>query len=337
MLINTLYQTLTITSFVFVMMLIIEYINIQTQGLWRKSIIESRWKQYIIGALLGISPGCLGAFTAVALFSHGILSFGAVVAAMIATSGDEAFVMFAMIPDKALLLTGIIFIVGIIAGYLTDKFFKFKGGEKKLELHGRDVCNCFPKGQIIDQLKQMTLQRAVLILMIVVFIFELMSGGFGMQIWNWKKITFVIINLISLFIVMTVPEHFLEEHLWKHIVKKHVPQIFFWTYGALLIMNLLTRYFDFTGWISSNQFIILIIAALIGLIPESGPHLVFVTLFANGIISFPVLLASSIVQDGHGMLPMLAESRKHFIYIKLINLAAGLIVGFSGLLILKII
>ena len=66
---------------------------------------------------------------------------------------------------------------------------------------------------------------------------------------------------------------------------------------------------------------------LIGLIPESGPHLVFVTLFARGAIPFSILLASSIVQDGHGMLPMLAQSRRTFVVVKAINFAVGLAAG----------
>ena len=52
----------------------------------------------MLGAFLGVIPGCLGAFAAVSLYSHRNLSFGALVAAMIATSGDEAFVMFSMFP-----------------------------------------------------------------------------------------------------------------------------------------------------------------------------------------------------------------------------------------------
>ena len=113
-----------ITGFVFVMMLVIEYINVQTKGLWQSLVSDNKWKQYLFAALLGAIPGCLGAFTVVALFSHRLLSFGALVTAMIATSGDEAFVMFAMFPGDAALITAIIFAIGIIAGYLTDKFYK---------------------------------------------------------------------------------------------------------------------------------------------------------------------------------------------------------------------
>jgi hypothetical protein len=83
-------------------------------------------------------------------------------------------------------------------------------------------------------------------------------------------------------------------------------------------------------WIAANKLIILIIACLVGLIPESGPHMIFVTLFAQGSIPFSILMASSIVQDGHGMLPMLAESKRGFVSVKLVNLLVGFLVGILG-------
>jgi hypothetical protein len=36
------------------------------------------------------------------------------------------------------------------------------------------------------------------------------------------------------------------------------------------------------------------------------------------------------VQDGHGMLPLLADSRRDFLKIKAINLFVGLVAGFIG-------
>jgi len=44
-----------------------------------------------------------------------------------------------------------------------------------------------------------------------------------------------------------------------------------------------------------------------------------------------VLLANSIVQDGHGMLPLLADSRRDFLRVKLINFAVGLLIGLAGI------
>ena len=81
------------------------------------------------------------------------------------------------------------------------------------------------------------------------------------------------------------------------------------------------------GFVKDNVLIIILFACILGVIPESGPHLVFVTLYAQGTVPFAVLAASSIVQDGHGMLPMLAQSRKGFLLVKTINLIVGFAVG----------
>jgi hypothetical protein len=103
--------------------------------------------------------------------------------------------------------------------------------------------------------------------------------------------------------------------------------MFMWTLGTLLVMHILISGLHLDTVIRGGSWIVLLIAALVGLIPESGPHLVFVTLYAEGMVPFSVLLVSSIVQDGHGMLPMLAHSRRAFLAIKAINLAVGLAIG----------
>ncbi len=324
-------NALMITGFVFVMMLVIEYINVQTKGVWQSFLYRSPWTQYILAAGLGAIPGCLGAFTVVTLFSHGILSLGAVVAAMIATSGDETFVMLAMIPEKAALIIGLTFIIGIIAGILTDKVFpKLKHINKfgQLPIHQEEKCGCLPEGSFFKNLRDPSMHRILLIIIILMLLIGIGTGSITGDLKPWMIATVVGVSLISLFIVITVPEHFLLEHLWQHIVKVHIPRIFLWTLGTLLIIHILMHFLDINTWIAANKFTVLLIAVLIGLIPESGPHLVFVTLFASGSIPFSILLANSIVQDGHGMIPMLAESKKGFIIVKLINLVIGALIGF---------
>jgi len=332
MIIETLKHALMITSFVFVMMLIIEYLNIQTKGSWQNVLQESRWIQYMLSAFLGATPGCLGAFTVVALYTHNIVTFGALVTVMIATSGDEAYVMLSMFPGKTFLLILILFLIGIAAGFVTDILFKpgslmIKKLGRELEFHDEDKCVWFPRAEIVHQLKNFTLQRGLLIIVLILFITGLSFNQFGPLEWNWIKITFLIGSLLALFIVSTVPEHFLEKHLWEHIVKVHIPRVFLWTFGALILMYFLINYLHLEAWITANYITVMLIACLVGLIPESGPHMIFVTLFAQGAIPFGILLASSIVQDGHGMLPLLAESKRAFISVKIVNFAVGLIVG----------
>jgi len=329
--IKVLKHSFMITGFVFVMMLVIEYINVQTRGMWQQLLTRNAWLQYVLAALLGAVPGCLGAFTVVTLFSHGIVSMGALVAAMIATSGDETFVMLTMIPEKAIFVIGLTFLIGIIAGMLTDKLLPKLSRLSKfsnLPIHKEEKCECIPKGKLFINMKDPSMPRILLIVIILMLLVGILTGSIAGEMKNWMKSTILITSVISLFIVMTVPEHFISEHLWEHIVKLHIPRIFIWTFGALLVIHILMHYIDINSWIAANKFMILLVAALVGLIPESGPHLVFVSLFAQGSIPFSILLANSVVQDGHGMIPMLAESKRSFMVVKAVNLIVGLAAGY---------
>ncbi len=325
---------LMITSFVFFMMLLIEYINVQTHGLWQSALHKHRWGQYLLGALLGASPGCLGAFSMVSLYSHRVVSLGAVAAAMIATTGDEAFVMFSLFPKTALGLMAILFVMGLILGPVVDWLMKNRAIsislQHELPIHEDSRCRCLPtwrqvKENLIWEL--ISPYRAVLIGTLTLFLFLLLTGTIGTPSWDWKRITFVIGNLFSLFVVMTVPNHFLEKHLWDHLVKKHFPRIFFWTMGTLFVLHFLEQYLHIRELISDNLYVTLIVAVLIGLIPESGPHLIFVTLFSTGVVPFPILLASSISQDGHGLIPLLSVSKKAFTVVQIFNAFLALLAG----------
>jgi len=330
-------NALMITGFVFVMMLIIEYVNVQSRGIWQKKLIGNKWQQYLVAGILGVIPGCLGAFTMVALFSHRLVSFGAIVTTMIATSGDEAFVMFAMFPKQAALLTVLLFMIGILAGFVTDKFYVPKGiigkfSEKDLPLHDEPDCKCFQKENIWNYLFHPTIYRLILDIVLLLLILAVITGVLAGGAKVWMRTTILLSLGFSFFVVVSVPDHFLKKHIWDHIVKVHIPRIFLWTLGTLLAIHFLMNYIDVHAWLSDNMLMVLFFAIIIGIIPESGPHLIFVTLFFQGAIPFSVLLASSISQDGHGSLPLLAESKRGFLAVKLVNIVYALIFGLIGYL-----
>ena len=335
--VNSITHAIMITGFVFMMMVLIEYFNVLSRGIWQKGLRGSRWRQYILASFLGATPGCLGAFTAVSLYAHREITLGALVAAMIATSGDESFVMLSMVPEKALLVFTLLLCIGFVAGVCTDILFSKKaeddsGCSHKFAIHDDEACHCFPWGQLRAQWLHCSPARGILASTLALFSFAVCTGHLGPASWNWIKITLVSVSTVALFIVSTVPDHFLEEHLWNHVAKRHVPKVFLWTFAALLLMHLLMNQLHLTGWMQKNQLVVLLIACLVGLIPESGPHLIFLTLFTENAIPFSVFLASSIVQDGHGMLPMLAESRTDFFKVKGINFVIGLLLGATGFL-----
>ena len=114
---------------------------------------------------------------------------------------------------------------------------------------------------------------------------------------------------------------------YREEVKKHLWQVFLWTFFSLLFITFGLQYWDLEGFVKANMILIFLICALVGIIPESGPHMIFVMMFANGLIPFSILLTSSIVQDGHGMLPLFSYTIKDSVLIKLFNLLFAIVIG----------
>ncbi|MBW1717297.1 MAG: arsenic efflux protein [Deltaproteobacteria bacterium] len=332
--IEVLKHALIITFFVFVMMVLIDYVNVMTGG-WLSLIVRGgQWRQYFVASFLGATPGCLGAFLNVSFYVHGLLSFGAITAGMIATSGDEAFVMLAMFPDKALMLFGVLFVLAIGSGWLVDKvadMLKIKPCEacqlQQVHSEGAEGCRCFNREEIFPQLRSISLPRFVVLFILVLFTVAILTGILGPPAWNWQRIILITLLPIVIFIATTVPEHYLREHIWDHIVKKHLWRVFLWTFGALLVVDLGLKYWNLESFVQAHMVWVLVIATLVAVIPESGPHLIFVMMFADGLVPFSVILASSIVQDGHGMLPLLSYTVRDTVLIKLFNLVIGLGLG----------
>ena len=402
--IDILRNSILITGLVIIMMMMIESLNIESKGLVFKGLRKTKFGQVIVAALLGSVPGCMGGFAAVSLYTHRMLSFGALVAMMIASSGDEAFVMLAMIPEQALVIFAALFIIAVVAGVVTDRIADRRhsrhchkhdhvecGVETRCtegfvvhEHEGSATTPAEPCNDVVGikcersvtKLSRRTFgwKRLVMFVGLAVFIGALASGQLGhdhsahhdhnhdtaihhhnevkqehhhehhhetmsndklsINLLNedWMNVLFAGLSVIMLFILLLGSDHFVEEHLWSHIIKRHLPTIFAWTFGVLLVVGVGLQYIEIDKWISNNTALMIILATLIGIIPESGPHMIFVTLYAAGVVPFPVLLASCISQDGHSSIPLLAESKKSFAWAKLINCVVALAAGFGSML-----
>lgn len=345
---DVLRNSILITGLVVIMMMMIESLNIESRGGFFSGLRQSRVGGVLVGALLGAIPGCMGGFATVSLYTHGMLTFGALIAMMIASSGDEAFVLMATAPQDALWIFALLTGVGIAAGLLTDLFVrkqpKFHCNEH-YAVHEEDmhVHEHQHKGRHISWKRVlMFIGTAVFILALATGhlehehegaeVHEELAGGINLLSEDWMNVMFAVLSIVVLVILIWGSDHFVEEHLWHHVVVKHLPGIFAWTFGVLLSIGLLLNYFDLSSWISDNTVLMILLATAVGIIPESGPHMIFVTLYAAGIVPLPVLLASCISQDGHASLPLLAESKGSFLKAKLINCAAALLVGFAAML-----
>ena len=450
--VDILRNAVLITGLVVVMMMMIESLNIESRGMVFKGLKKTKFGQVIVAALLGSIPGCMGGFATVSLYTHRLFSFGALVAMMIASSGDEAFVMLAMVPQEALVLFVVLFVIAVVVGVVTD-FVHERAHRRHCDKHDHSECGDEPdcvEGYVVHECgcdshgsegghehggkRHYGWKRMVMFVGLAVFIAALGTGhlghdhgahghsshaehsvasghgkhtelstasghreqecrgnvshdhsspqghaehsaasGHGKQeirgnvslspeatecheghmhseeghchsehdegsftidllSEDWMNVLFAGLSVIVLFVLLFASDHFVEEHLWNHIVRKHLPTIFAWTFGVLLVLGVGLQYVEIDRWISDNTALMILLATVIGIIPESGPHMIFVTLFAAGVVPFPVLLASSISQDGHASIPLLAESKKSFAWAKLINCIVALVAGFAAML-----
>ena len=278
-LLDILKESLIITAIVTAMMLLIEYLSYRTEGKLIPLLRRSKLGGVLSAAVLGVIPGCLGGYITVSMYSKRAFSFGALLAMMIATTGDEAFVMLAMYPVKALWIFLGLFVLAIVVGLLAE-FFDPRRSSDFSRPDGQ-----FGTGPSANPVPE--------------------SAGAVSSHNEGKDL----------------------KHRMLHTLGEAL-KIFAWAFGVLLVVHIASHYVDLETWVSGNTALMIPLAVLIGLIPQSGPHLVFVTLFAQGIVPLPVLIASCLSQDGHAGLPLLAEDKRSFFRAKGIKCILALAAGY---------
>ena len=279
---EALRESVSITLLVLLLMAVVESINISSSGRLFKKIHGRPVAEVALACLLGAIPGCAGGFVVVSLFTHRMLSFGALMGGMVATFGDEALFLAAQNPKEALILTGILFAIGFVFGLVMlkfpeNKFINFENHD--FEIHEEH------QHQHIDNHEH-----------------------------HWKE------RML----------HFLREHLWEHVIKRHALKLFLYAFGTLFVLGILNHFVDLQSIMENNawtKWLLLLIAVSVGFLPVSGPHLIFVMLFLQGNIPFAILLANSIAQNGHAGIPLMAQSKRNFLIMKGMTMALGLIAG----------
>ena len=117
---------LAVTVFVAAMVLLFSWLQYVTAGRFVDWIRENRRFQPFIGALMGLTPGCGGAIIVMPMYARGYVTYGTVIATLIATLGDSAFVLIGAIFQNSAFLIPVIlvhaisFVVGVIWGYGVD-------------------------------------------------------------------------------------------------------------------------------------------------------------------------------------------------------------------------
>jgi len=349
---------------------------------------NSKRMQPVLGALFGLIPGCGGSILLMPLYTKGVVTFGTIVATLIATTGDSSFVMIATRPLQFLIVSGIAFVVAIATGFLLDKTSlgaslrekylasrrqaqEMKAVHKKY-VHRAKVSHIgHSEGDEVDlalhhsgrgHITENTLGYRITHQGYFIY-WAFLAVGLVLGVLAWVGIdidAFAIPNLGLIFgvvgttlslLVMVASKKFAahethEETEMKTMSLKetivHAAQdaafVITWVFVGLLIYELSVLGLgggDYAMGEGRIEAVLLtagaaaiVVGSLVGIIPGCGPQIIFVTLYAQGLVPFAALLANSISQDGDALFPLLALDRRSAFTATLITALVALLAGF---------
>jgi len=284
-----------------------------------------------ISAFLGAIPGCGGAIMVMSLFTRGVVSFGAVLAALISTMGDAAFLLLATKPQAALIILPVTFCTGIVSGYLVKPFTK-NFLQKKIN---RDFL-------ITELPKNKTSNKFYLIW------FFFLIPGLALGIMNALNIEtsylvsdIDIIQFISFLLalycvflwVLNPLTDIQMASIHENSFRKVVDTTCFVTVWVIIsfviyeLINISTQGAIFESLKYFGPFIPLM-AIIIGFIPGCGPQIMITSMYVSGQLPMSAQIGNSISNDGDALFPAIAISAKAAIIATLYSAVPAIFIAY---------
>jgi hypothetical protein len=286
---------------------------------------NARVMQVPFAAFLGATPGCGGAVVVVAAYASGKVSFGAVVATLTATMGDAAFLLIATRPDTALVLLPMQLVVGILTGWLIDRYvtvdYRPKGGACELapriggtRLRDYAYLAAAIPGLIVGA-AQIGSIKTNGILGLPVEVFALAGVFTGLLIWAASPVN-----------AMTNPTDAPVTRM-----AEETSFISVWVILAYLAYDFAAAYagLDLKALFQSIAPVLPLIAAAVGFIPGCGPQVLVATLYVNGAIPFSALVANAISNDGDALFPAIALAPRAAIMATVVSTIPALLTAYA--------
>lgn len=283
-----------------------------------QGLASKPWMQVPIASLLGALPGCGGAIIVVTRYVEGKLSFGALVAVLIATMGDAAFLLLAKMPSQALIIYGISMLAGTVFGYLVDLVHRQPRHQPSRQHKTKNGA----MGKLPN--KQVWLFMLMLAPGVVLGCLELAqvdsNALFGAlasyQPSYWLGFTGALLCL-SLWMSQPVNSwsaRFQHQHDADLAERVTAETAFITVCVAVAFLGFeLFAYFselELKAQFSSAGAWGVLFAICVGLIPGCGPQILMTSLYINGVIPMSALLANAISNDGDALFPALALAPK---------------------------
>ena len=279
--------------------------------------------QVPMASLLGALPGCGGAVVVITAFARGNIRLGAMVAALIATMGDAAFLLLAKEPTTYIRLIGISMFAAIVSGWMVDRFHRgelYSSEVKHIknvrigELRNRDklFMALAAPGLILGilQLAQVDISDFG----IIVFSLGVFGALFTTAVWAISPITAVSSS---------------RDHPFTRS-SEETSFVTIWVIAGFLAYEYAYSFFglDLEVLAEAAWIFLPLLAVLVGFIPGCGPQVLVTTLYLNGIIPFAALIANAISNDGDALFPAIALTPKMAIIATLYSGIPALIISY---------
>ena len=305
-----------------------------------------RW-QVPVATLLGAFPGCGGAIIAVTQYSRGYLSFGAVVATLIATMGDAMFLLLAREPQTAIGVLAISMAVGSATGFIVDR------------MHGRDFLRPKDKTTLADRPSNAHAypDKPAGAADIVWLALMMPSTVIGILAAFQYEADVVLSSLIGIDLALGlgVAGALLALAMWANAgesrlycnthnggCQRSLPSTL---HKVIDTTNFVTAWvvFTFVGYELLTALagidlaivfavwapLIPAIAILVGFIPGCGPQVLVTSLYLSGSVPLSAQLGNAIANDGDALFPALAVAPKAAVVATLYSALPAVVVAYG--------
>jgi hypothetical protein len=319
-----------------------------------------RWGP-LAGALLGLTPGCGGAILLMPLYVQGRVSFGTVVAALVATMGDSSWVIIAGDPALALRLHLLLFAAGLGTGYAVEVWRARASGRSGVPAVPVAVsalpvpavaraagvaapatpapATPAPGARILTVVFWTTCLPAAVLSVAVLAGGPGVAGAPGGVDLSLLLGTAGCLAAAALFLAgggRRPPDHPGRSGAVSFALRHGAGEAAFvtvWVAVAFLAWEAFSEASGFDG----SQLVLLgvtgvLVGAVVGLIPGCAVHIVFTGLYLGGGLPLATLVANAVSQDGDALIPLAAMRPRSALAASVVTTVPAMLTGLGVLL-----
>ncbi|WP_137166590.1 putative manganese transporter [Salinimonas lutimaris] len=303
-----------------------------------------------LAAFLGVLPGCGGAIIVVTQYTKGVTSFGAVVAVLVSTMGDAAFLLLAQAPSEAAVVLSISFVAGTMTGLVVNRFHNFVpasvNNQNSVDSHknhsaGNDQVNSSTGlADVSVTFWLLVALPSLAIAMLLAFqvnVAALLNITDSTFLMVGASLGFVSIMLWALSSEGTDYTSVASEDCcpapvnWQQKAALDTQFVLAWVVAAFLVfeMTIVFLGIDVAAQLQTMGPAVVGLAILIGFLPGCGPQILVTSLYLTGAVPFSALLGNAISNDGDALFPALALSPKAAMLATVYSAMPAIVIGYG--------